>query len=255
MKFLIIEDEPYAARQLQQTILACRPQAAIVDVLSTVEEAAAFLRTKPDIDLIFLDIHLADGQSFSIFDKVDVQTPVIFTTAYDQYAIKAFEVNSIDYLLKPVSGELLAKAILKFEKLWMEKSLPTAFTDIARLRKILLLPEVYKENFLIPFKDQLIPVAVKDFAWFEVQNGRVSGKKFTNGSLVLEERSIDELMGQLDPKLFYRANRQYLINRLAVKTVSLHFHGKLTVTLDPAPKGPVIISRERASQFKDWMGS
>ncbi|QEC45059.1 LytR/AlgR family response regulator transcription factor [Pseudobacter ginsenosidimutans] len=255
MKILIVEDEPHAARQLQQIILECRPQAVIAAVAETVEQAVRLLRAPEGFDLIFLDIHLADGHSFEIFNVVDVQTPVIFTTAYDQYAIKAFEVNSVDYLLKPVNLEIVEKALMKFEKRWQEAKSTAAVIDIRKLRELLFSGARYRENFLIPFQDKLLPVAVKDIAWFDVRNGRIAGTQFNNTSLVLEERSIDELMEQLDPWLFYRANRQYLINRYAIKTVTHHFNGKLLASLQPAPTEPVIISREKASGFKIWMGS
>ena len=255
MKILIVEDEPHAARQLQQIILECRPEAVIVAVSETVEEAVRLLGTPENFDLIFLDIHLADGHSFEIFNAVDVQIPVIFTTAYDQYAIRAFEVNSVDYLLKPVHPAMVEKAILKFEKLWQEAKPASTMIDLRELKELLFRGARYRENFLIPFQDKLLPVAAKDIAWFDVRNGRIVGTQFNNTSLVLEERSIDDLMEQLDPWLFYRANRQYLINRHAVKTVTHHFNGKLLASLVPVPSEPVIVSREKASAFKLWMGS
>lgn len=252
MKLLIVEDEPHAARQLQQIILACRPEATVAAISETVEATIRLLQSPEAFDLIFMDIHLADGHSFDIFDAVDVQVPIIFTTAYDQYAIRAFEVNSIDYLLKPVDSSMVEKALLKFERL-RQHSAP-AIIDIRQLKQLLSIPIRYRENFLIPFQDKLLPVAVKEFAWFDVRNGRILGTKFNKTSLVLEERSIDELMEQLDPLLFYRANRQYLINRHAVYTVTHHFNGKLLASLQPAPAEPVIISREKASDFRSWLG-
>jgi two-component system, LytTR family, response regulator LytT len=254
MNLLIVEDEPHAARQLQQIILACRPEATVAAVVETVEASIRLLQTHPPFDLVFMDIHLADGHSFDIFDAVEVEIPIIFTTAYDQYAIRAFEVNSIDYLLKPVDSSMVEKALQKFEKLRQQQISVPALIDIRQLKELLQLPNRYRENFLIAFQDKLLPVAVKEFAWFDVKNGRIVGTKFNKTSLVLEERSIDELAEQLDPMLFYRANRQYLINRQAVQTVTHHFNGKLLASLQPAPAEPVIISRDKASNFKSWLG-
>jgi two-component system, LytTR family, response regulator LytT len=253
MNVLIIEDEPVAVSQLKQMIADCCAGAVFYPVIDNVEDAVMFLQSPPAIDIIFMDIHLSDGQSFEIFETIETDIPVIFTTAYDQYAIRAFEVNSIDYLLKPVSEEKVSKAIAKFEK---QKSVSSARIDPAAMRQIRdLLSEtsVYRENFLVAFKDKLLPVPVKDFAWFEIKNGVVMGTRFDKRSVVLDERSLDELTMVVNPKQFYRVNRQYLVNKLAIKEIAQYFNGKLLATMQPSPQQPVIISREKATAFKIWM--
>jgi len=254
MDVLIIEDEQNAARQLQAMITACRPTVRFGPFIDSVETAVTYLRESYLPDLIFLDIHLADGHAFNIFDKIEVTCPVIFTTAYDQYAVKAFEVHSIDYLLKPMDIERVNKALDKFDR-HFSKHLPGKLDEgyLNRLQKLLSQEENYKKSFLIPYKDKLLPVPVKDFAWFEIQQSVISGTRLDGVVHILEERSLDELATFLDPQQFYRANRQFLINRSALKEVVQYFNGKLLVKMTPQPSEQVVISREKVTQFKKWI--
>jgi two-component system LytT family response regulator len=252
MKILIIEDEESAVEQLKNMLpqLVERPQ--IVGVIDSIEEAVDYLSSRPSIDLIFLDIHLSDGLSFEIFKEVKVDIPVIFTTAYNQYAIQAFEVNSIDYLLKPVKKEKLEKALEKFRRVETRRQFTPddgVFEKIAQMMRT----GNYRRNFLVSFKDRLIPVAADEIAWFEVKEGVVVATKFDNKRLVMDERSLDELAQQLDPALFYRANRQFLVSRKAIREIEYYFNGRLVVKLHPSPEEKVIISRARAGNFKEWM--
>ncbi|THU39849.1 response regulator transcription factor [Niastella caeni] len=253
MNILIVEDEPYAAKQLKQIVSACRPGVCFVPEIDNVEDAVHYLRSGQAIDLIFMDIHLADGQAFEIFESVQTFVPIIFTTAYDQYAIRAFKVNSVDYLLKPVSKENVEAALAKFERQYQSNHPIPGIDYIKLLHSLISNNKVYKENFLVPFKDKLLPVSVKEFAWFEIKNGVVIGTKFDKTNLVLEERSLEELAQIINPQQFYRANRQYLINRMAVKEVAQYFNGKLLAVLLPSPPQSIVISREKTYQFKEWM--
>src|SRR5690606_1335654 len=200
MKFLIIEDEPYAAQQLQEMIAGCYNNAEFYPVIDTIEDAVTFLKTARDFDLIFLDIHLSDGQAFEIFESVHTNKPIIFTTAYDQYALKAFELNSIDYLLKPIQKDKLEKALQKFEN--NNQSFHFTETNLQSLKQILSGQKIYKENFLVAFKDKWIPVSVESIAFFAIKNGVVMGTKFDKSVVVLEERSLEDLVSQLNPHLF-----------------------------------------------------
>ncbi|UYQ91972.1 LytTR family DNA-binding domain-containing protein [Chitinophaga horti] len=244
MNILIIEDEPNAAQQLMKMIKACRPLFQFSPVIDSVEAAVQHLQHQHAPDLIFLDIHLSDGHAFDIVAHIDLPCPVIFTTAYDEYALKAFEVNSIDYLLKPIAPERVTKAITKFEQHYA-----------SRPRFQQLLPERghYKQSFLVPFKDKLLPVRVSDFAWFEINNAVVSGVKFDGTVHILEERSLDALVKHIDPRQFYRANRQLIINKAALKEVAQYFNGKLLVKTLPQPREKIIISRDKVTQFKSWV--
>lgn len=250
MNILIIEDEPLAANQLREIVGECCSEAFFYQVVDSVEDAVRVFRSKPAIDLVFMDIHLSDGQAFEIFDTVEADWPIIFTTAYDHYAIRAFEVNSVDYLLKPITKERVQKAISKFEKQNSVRT-PIHQAELNELRKILGETRMYRENFLITFKDRLIPVPVNDFACFEIKNGVVLGTRFDKSTVVLDERSLDELSLMIDPRQFYRANRQYLINRRAIKEIAHYFNGKLQVTMQTG--GVVVVSREKAGGFKEWL--
>lgn len=254
MKVLIIEDEPNAARQLMDMIVACRPSVSFGPIIDSLEAAKTYLSADHPVDLIFLDIHLSDGHAFGLFETLEITCPIIFSTAYDQYAIRAFEVNSIDYLLKPISEERVRKAIEKFEKLALlhhPGDKDRAYPD--RFQKFLTTATNYKETLLISYRDKLLPVPVKDFAWFEIRDGVVSGTKLDGGTHILEERSLDDLARYIHPRQFYRANRQFLINKASLKEVVQYFNGKLLAKIYPEPKEKVVISREKATQFKQWI--
>jgi two-component system LytT family response regulator len=243
MKIAIIEDEERAVQQLKCLLPEIIPAAEVVMVIDTVEESVAWLGTRPSVDLIFLDIHLADGACFSIFKQCTVEVPVVFTTAYDQYAIKAFEVNSIDYLLKPVRKERLQQALNKFQRLTNHHQL--ALCELTKTTS-------YKRHFLIPHKDRLIPVQADEFAFFEIKGGVVRGITFDKKHWLLEE-SLDELTDELHPDVFYRANRQFLVSRKAIKEIEHYFNGRFCLHLAPNPEDPVLVSKAKAGKFKEWM--
>ncbi|HEY0669509.1 MAG TPA: LytTR family DNA-binding domain-containing protein [Sphingobacteriaceae bacterium] len=254
MKILIIEDEESAAEQLRTMLAEYMVNARFEPVIDNIQDARNFLTGKPEIDLIFLDINLSDGLSFEIFRDTDIDIPVIFTTAYDQYAIQAFEVNSIDYILKPIRKERLVAAVNKFRKLEDRREMP----DLRILEKVkgLLKQDIsYKQNFLVPYKDRLIPLHISDIAWFELKNSLVRGVKFDKTAYTMEEKSLEELEAALDPMEFYRANRQYLISRKAIKDVQYHFNGRLFVNVYPEPDEKIIISKVKSGPFKEWMRS
>jgi len=254
MHVLIIEDEPNAARQLIEMTAAYRPDTTFAPVIDSVDAAKIYLSGRHNTDLIFLDIHLSDGHAFDLFETNEINCPVIFSTAYDQYAIRAFEVNSLDYLLKPVSEERLQRAIDKFEKqrvLQRHDYLNPEY--IERIQNLLTATKSYKETLLIPYRDRLLPLQVKDFAWFEIRNGVVSGTTIHGTAYSLEDRSLDELAKYINPAQFYRANRQFLINKAALKEVQQYFNGKLLLKMHPEPKEKIIVSREKVTQFKMWV--
>ena len=255
MRILLIEDEPNAAMQLKEMILAFRPGIRIEAVIDSVEDARAWFESAQEADLVFVDIHLSDGLAFEIFESVENFVPVIFTTAYDHYAIKAFELNSIDYLLKPIHQEKLENSIKKAERHLQAKQEKGDAGYLQQLQQLFAERMVYKENFLIPFKDKLLPVPARDFAWFEIRNGVVVGMKHDKTILALEERSLDDLGKILNPRIFHRANRQFIVNRDAIREIAQYFNGKLHVTVMPGTTTSIIISRERSGTFKQWMGS
>ena len=249
MKIVIIEDEIIAAQTLIKMVCEIRNDFNIIAVLQTIEDSVEWFRKNETPDLVFMDIHLADGSSFSIFENIKIDCPIIFTTAYNEYALDAFEVNGIDYLLKPINKSRLAKAIGKFSNF----SYRNDNTDIiARLVKTIDEKQKHtKTHFLIPYKDKLMPLAIEDIAYFyaELKIARVI--TFDSQSYSLDS-SLEELMKHLNPDQFYRVNRQYIVAHKAIKDISIWFGGKLSVNLTVPVSEKIIVSRARAAEFKSW---
>ena len=252
MKAVIIEDEIVAAQSLQRLIAQVNSSIEICAVLQSIEDSVEWFAASPLPDLVFMDIHLSDGSAFSIFEKVKIKTPVIFTTAYDEYALKAFEVNSIDYLLKPINIKNLERAIEKFTRLGATK---TSNEDMIANMLSMFRKEnvVYKSNFLIPHKDRYIPLSVNDIAYIHSENKIAKIVTLDNRNFC-EYNSLDELQRQLDPSKFFRASRQFIISHKAIKDISVWFDSKLSVNLSVDVPEKIIVSRARANEFKDWYG-
>lgn len=255
MRVLIIEDEPLLAKKLQKLIAAADPTAQVEGVVHGVEEAVQWWQTHPAPDLVFMDIELNDGQSFDIFNRVEIHTPVIFTTAYDEYAIKAFKVNSVDYLLKPIRQEALQDALEKFKRLHAGKSAaPELDMVMQAIRQIRNETTAIRDRFLVKTGQKMIPIDVRDIAYFYSESGISFLRTKTNQRYPLDY-TLDELEKMLSEHDFRRANRQYILSRNAVTAVHLWFNGKLKVDVHPEPEEAVIISREKAAAFRTWMGA
>lgn len=253
MKCVIIEDEYAAAVTLTALIRENVPDMEVVSVKQSVEESIEWFATNPSPDMAFMDIHLADGSSFSIFSKVEITCPVIFTTAYDQYALRAFEVNSIDYLLKPVSKESLMRAVEKYRRLTATGQSPEMDSGLMkRLINELHNKTVYKSALLIPSGEKLIPLPVKEIAYIYTEN-KVVHIVCKNGREIYIDRPLDELFSMLDPHNFYRANRQFIISRDTVSDISLWFNGRLSVNLTVKTPEKIVVSRANAADFKKWI--
>lgn len=250
MKALIIEDEMMAAQSLQKLLAKVSPDTEVLGVLETVEESVEWLTSHAMPDLLFMDIHLADGSSFAIFDKVDVTAPVIFTTAYDEYALKAFEVNSIDYLLKPIHKGDLERALRKFENLTVPRT--TSGVDVKSLyAQIEAMRPKYKSYFLLPERDKLIPLQVSSIAFICIDEKMIKIVTLDHKVFYINQ-TLDDLLEQLDPTQFFRANRQYIVSRGAIKDVSIWFGNKLAINLIVETPDKVIVSKARVSEFKTW---
>lgn len=249
MKVLIIEDEAPAFRRLQRILEEIDPKIEIVEVIDSIEDSVKWFRHHDAPDLIFMDIQLADGLSFNIFNQIELTTPVIFTTAYDEYALKAFRVNSIDYLLKPIEKALLKNSLDKWT------ALKTVFNDNQDLGEILksIQPEskTYKSRFLVKVKDQLLAIKVRDIVYFFTENGIVYLKTEKNKYAL--DHTLDVIEAQLDPQLFFRLNRQYIANLDAIVSSSAYDKGKIMVELNPKTPTPTIVSREKSGDFKRWL--
>ena len=212
-------------------------------------DAIDFFQKENGYDIVFMDIHLADGNSFEIFKAAKPKSPIIFTTAYDQYAIKAFKVNSIDYLLKPIQDSELRNAIEKFKQTQLpifNQQMQGLFNLIQSQKKS------YRQSYLVQKGDTLTPVASNDFAFFYIQNGIVRGTTIKNVSYHLDGK-LEDLENELNPQKFYRANRQYLVQRSAIKNLSIYFNGRLIVNVLPKAKEQIIVSKANAPKFKAWL--
>ena len=250
MKAVIVEDEIVAAKNLQHMIAQVNTGIEIIAVLESIEESVEWFSANPNPDLVFMDIHLSDGSSFSIFEKVKIHAPIIFTTAYNEYALKAFEVNSIDYLLKPINIKNLERAIEKLSRLGGTK--PNHDDAIANMLSMFQKEKtVYKSNFLIPHKDKFIPLSVNDIAYIYSEN-RIAKIVTLDNRTYYEQNSLDEMQRQIDPSKFFRANRQYIISHKAIKDIAVWFDSKISVNLVVDIPEKIIVSRMRVTEFKDW---
>jgi two-component system LytT family response regulator len=254
MKILIVEDEELAAKRLSQLVLEIEPEAEIHGPIDTVSATVQHLKLKPVYDLILLDIQLADGKSFSIFDECEVITPVIFTTAYDEYALQAFEFNSIDYLLKPVNREKLKTSLQKFHNLKQYFGDSNPNNNLYEMLRNLQMPgkASYKERFLINKGNAMIPVKVSEIACFYAEEKEVFLLTHDNNRFIIPH-SIEDLSTKLDPKLFFRVNRQYIISGDAIQKVHNYFNFKLKVEIAADPKLEIVVSRVKTAAFKAWM--
>lgn len=247
MRVVIIEDETAAAQNLSAILRKVSPDVEIVATIDTVVDSVEFFRSAPQLDLVFMDIHLADGSSFRIFDGVDVAVPIIFTTAYDQYAIEAFKVNSIDYLLKPINEEGVRRALDKWQRL----------TSIERKEYSERVSEVVQNRpaeqvFLVHFRDKIIPLQTKDVAFFHTFEERVTAYCY-NGEKYQVDMTLETLQSRLSAEEFFRANRQFIIAHKAVKDISVWFGSRLTANLSVDTPERIVVPKARVHDFKKWL--
>ena len=248
MRVVIIEDETAAAQNLTAILHKISPDTEIVATIDTVVESVDFFRTKPALDLVFMDIHLADGASFRIFDSVEVETPIIFTTAYDQYAIEAFKVNSIDYLLKPINEEGVKRAIDKWQRLTgIERE-----NYNSRINEMAQKERAEHQVFLVHFRDKIVPLRSQDVAFFHTFEERVTAYCH-NGDKYQVDQTLESLHSKLPSSDFFRANRQFILSRKAVKDISVWFGSRLAVNTTIETPERVIVPKARVHEFKDWL--
>lgn len=255
MKIFIVEDEKAALNNLKALISDINPQAEIIGESDTVCNTIEWFKNNAMPDLVIMDIHLADGSAFEIFDYTEITCPIIFTTAYDEYALQAFKVNSIDYLLKPINKDELRNAFAKYKLLFNGNKAKDE--DESLIRKIIR--EIKKENnykthFLIPVKsDKFIPLEVDSIMLIYISEGVVKAIDNENNQYVFSQ-TLDELTEMLNPKLFFRVNRQFLVSKKAIRDVSIWFNGRLVLNLKNKNliDEKIIVSKARASDFKEW---
>lgn len=248
MKVLIIEDETAAALNLQAILRQVAPGMEIIGVLESVVESIEWLRTNPQPDLLFMDIHLADGDSFRIFDAVEVTTPVIFTTAYDRYALEAFKVSSIDYLLKPLNSDDVVRALEKLRRLTRSerRDYGSRVQTMAAGRQ--------ENTFLVHVRDRIIPLRREEIAFCHTSDEKVTAYGFDGVSYPLV-RTLEALQEMLPEADFFRANRQFIVSRRAVKEIVVWFGSRLSLRLTVDTPERIIISKARVPEFKAWLTS
>lgn len=253
MKAVIIEDEPLIAKELQYKIAQVAPDVQIVEHLTSLKTARKWLMNNAEPDLMFMDIQLGDGMSFELFEQYTLKCPIIFTTAYDEYALRAFKVNGFDYLLKPVDEDDLRRTLDRCRALLQTKQPQTdSLLELARLLQQPTQISLYKEKFIASLRNQWVPVRTADIACF-VRDQLNYLHTFSGEKYLLDYDSMEQIEELLNPQMFYRANRQCIIHIEAIQSVRPHDNQKLTVLLKAPLKMEVDISREKAPGFKKWL--
>jgi hypothetical protein len=250
MNILILEDEQRNFNRLRRQLEEIDTTFHVEGPLANIQESVEWLRTHPTPDLILADIRLSDGLSFDVLRQTAIPSPIIFTTAYDEYAIQAFKYNSFDYLLKPINSEELAEAINKVRRRTLSD---THGEDMRRLVEYMYRNNYrYRERFLLPYRDGDISVQVKNISHIALKE-RTTLIFLNDGASMNISYSLDELESQLNPDIFFRANRQYLLHIDSIRNVSNYFNSRLKIHMKKYPDTEIIVSRERASALKEWL--
>ncbi|MCF3111516.1 LytTR family DNA-binding domain-containing protein [Niabella sp. CC-SYL272] len=253
MKVLIIEDEELAVKKLEKTLIAVDPSIEVMGVADSIKSAVDWLESNPDPDLILMDIELSDGQSFEIFNLTAIKVPVIFTTSYDEFALKAFKVNSVDYLLKPVQKDELKKALEKFRQNFSKQREPLGFEHLVKeLQQKLQLKE-YRKRFLVKSGSRLVSVDIDEIAYF-YSDGRLIFFKTKDQRKFIVDYTMEDLESMLNPEQFFRISRSFFISIGCIEKIDDYFGNRLILQLNPPIDKDALVSRERVTDFKVWMG-
>lgn len=247
MRVLIFEDEALTAERLTRLLNKYNSAIEIIEIIESVKDGVEWFKNNPAPDLIFMDIQLTDGACFEIFEQAEVEAPIIFTTAYDQYAIQAFKVNSVDYLLKPIDFNDLKAAIQKFEKLSIKP-------DIEKNIYHNLLQQItksYKQRFLVKVGEQIKYVNADEVAYFMHEEGLVFA--YTNVKRYVLDQSIEQIEKLVDPDGFFRINRKMIVSLSSINQIHRYFNSRLKLKLEPGLEEDVIVSRDRVTDFKNWI--
>jgi DNA-binding LytR/AlgR family response regulator len=258
MNILIVEDEELAVKKLQKTLAAVDSTANVVGITESIKGTVDWLHENPSPDLILMDIELCDGQSFEIFNLAEVKSPVIFTTSYDEYALKAFKVNSVDYLLKPIQKEDLQAAVNKFRqvKSSYENGAGKSAINLDGLVKELqhkLQPKEFRKRFLVKHAQKLVSIEVDEIAYF-YSDGRLNFFKAIDNKKYVVDYTMDELEDMLDPEKYFRISRSFYVSIESVDQIHDYFGNRLILSLKPSIDKEALVSREKVTDFKKWMG-
>ncbi|MES2851011.1 MAG: LytTR family DNA-binding domain-containing protein [Bacteroidota bacterium] len=253
MKVFIVEDEELAVKKLQKTLALVDPSTEVVGTADSIQSSVEWLQSNTAPDLILMDIELADGQSFEIFNLAEVKCPVIFTTSYDEYALKAFKVNSVDYLLKPIQKEELEAALNKFKKLSATSSTDVSLDSLVKQLQQKLQPKEFRKRFLVKHAQKLVSIEVGDIAYF-YSDGRLNFFKTTDNRKFVVDYTMDELEEMLDAEMFFRISRSFYVAINSVEKIDDYFGNRLILGLKPAVDKEALVSREKVTEFKKWLG-
>lgn len=251
MRILIIEDEEAAVKRLQKMLKEITPESEVVDALVSIKSSVQWFKSNPQPDLVLMDVHLADGLSFEIMKQVNIDCPVIFTTAYDQYALEAFKLNTVDYLLKPVKKEDLQNAIAKFKKHQL-KATPTIDIDKI-INSFQNAQKDYKKRFVVRYGEHIKTINTDDASYFYTE-ARANFMVTKDAKRYVIDYNLDQLETLIDPKVFYRINRQFIIGIHSIDEMLTYSKSRVLIKLNPPCKIETIVSTERSGDFKQWLG-
>ena len=252
MKALLIEDEPYAVQQVQSLLAESAPEINLIAVLESIESTVEWFSTHSPPDLVFMDVHLADGSCFEIFTHINIGAPVVFITAYDQYALEAFRVNGLDYLLKPLKKKDLERSLERFYEMVSEKSGHVDYDRIAR--EILQNTGQYQKRLLIRYGQKITIIDISDVAYFYAESKDTLICTFDKRHYPADQ-NLEQLQKILSPEKFFRVNRKILINIKAITSMTSYSRSRIKLHLDPPFEEDVIVSTERTPGFKNWLTS
>jgi len=255
MKIAIIEDEPKIAESLKLILMEIDPSISVMKILSSVKSSVEWLRVnQSSCDLLFMDINLTDGLSFEIFNQIESNTPIVFLTAYDQYALDAFKVNGVDYILKPFDKTKIKQSLKKFKSLTQTGSNPLNAESLQHLLEVVASKTITnkRKSYLVYHQDKLIPLAVDDISWFYKSNQVTYACTISNKKYVIDD-ALDKIQNEVSSVNFYRANRQFIVSKNAIENIAIYFNARLIVNILPKPDEKIIVSKAKATDFKNWL--
>lgn len=255
MKIAIIEDEPKITESLKLILMEIDPSISVMKILSSVKSSVEWLRVnQSSCDLLFMDINLTDGLSFEIFNQIESNTPIVFLTAYDQYALDAFKVNGVDYILKPFDKTKIKQSLKKFKSLTQTGSNPLNAESLQHLLEVVVSKTITnkRKSYLVYHQDKLIPLAVDDISWFYKSNQVTYACTISNKKYVIDD-ALDKIQNEVSSVNFYRANRQFIVSKNAIENIAIYFNGRLIVNILPKPDEKIIVSKAKATDFKNWL--
>lgn len=257
LKIVIIEDEPTIARHLRRILKELDKDITVLETLSSVSDSIKWLdQNMESCDLIFTDIRLSDGLSFEIYKQIKPSIPLIFITAYEEYALEAFQANGIHYVVKPFEKNDIQKAVEKYgmlttssQNLFNEEKLMDLVGRLGSYNEA-----NYKKAYLVHYQNKLIPIAVDSIAWFHTEQDIVYARTFENKTYIIDT-TLERVFSEISPNNFFRANRQFIVNRNAIKDIDFYFHGRLILNVAPSAEEKIIVSKAKVPSLKNWMGN